>query len=355
MEQQQQSSYTTALIPTWTLNDDSSGLILAADRDGDEKQAASPASPSITTNAPRTLNTHRSSSALIGSNDTSSQRSAQTFAGLPKVDYRQYSPPLFQLSQDCTTLSSRTTHLATNAKDLAAFMRSQALVPPKPQVHVKGTRRTTVDFDIRVNLMGLLVPEDPRQRIDYVRCVGDDDLALRGGQKPALIPRVGDGGLEEWCRLFVEDAADVKSFELTRTVVNLDMLWIEGQLRSLISSTGYKGNLSISFPVTHARVVVRSADKVNKYVSSMKTMFKPKAKYEVVQAMWPFASAKFGVEGRHCVVQSEEGWWKEWRDPIKYAVATRRRGWVTNEDKLEALMEGKGRGVQPIDWDTEAD
>jgi hypothetical protein len=49
-------------------------------------------------------------------------------------------------------------------------------------------------------------------------------------------------------------------------------------------------------------------------------------------------------------VQSEEVWWREWRDPIKFAIATNRNGWVTNEDKLEALMEGRGKGVSLVDW-----
>ncbi|KAL6866495.1 hypothetical protein ACO1O0_002606 [Amphichorda felina] len=335
-------------IPAWTLVDRhaASGLIpvspsyyydakQAVERQAVELQAA-PVGP------------------IIRTETLSSSTSTQTFPGLPRIDYRLYSPPLFQLSADGTTLSSRTSqHLVGNARELAAFLRVQATVPPKPQIHVRGTRRHTVDFDIRLNLMALLVPDDARLRADYMRCVGDDELALRGGTRPDVVPRVGDGGLEEWCRLFVEDAADVKAFVLQRSVVNLDTLWLEGQLRSLIASTGYRGTLAISFPTTHARVVVRSADRVHKYVTSVKTMFRPKARYEVVTAVWPFATAKFGVEGRQCVVQSEEGWWKEWRDPIKYAVATKRHGWVTNEDKLEALMEGKGRGVQPIDWDTE--
>ena len=343
-----------APIPTWTLVDrhPASGLIPVAahnhEQNGQPEEKQTAPSTALVRAAPVRAAPVRAETI------SSSSKSTQTFPGLPRIDYRLYSPPLFHLSADGTTLSSRTSHLATNPPELAAFLRAQATVPPKPQMHVQGSRRGgRVDFDIRLNLMSLLVPDDPRLRADYVRCVGDDDLAMRGGPKPDVVPRVGDGGLEAWCRVFVSDAADVKSFVLTRSVANLDTLWIEGQVRGLIASTGYRGSLAVSFPTTHARVVVRSADRVHKYVTSVKTMFRPKARYEVVQAVWPFATAKFGVEGRQCVVQSEEAWWKEWRDPIKYAVATRRHGWVTNEDKLEALMEGKGRGVQPIDWDTE--
>jgi hypothetical protein len=223
-------------------------------------------------------------------------------------------------------------------------------VPPKPHIHLVGARGRKVDFDVKLNLMSLLVPDNPKQRMDYIRCVGDGETAFRGGTKPDVIPDVGDGGLEEWCRRFVDDTASVKSFALDRVVANLDTTWIEGQLRSLIASTDYKGVVNIFFPVTHARVMVQSPDKVNKFFTSVTTLFSGKHKYEVVQAVWPFATARSGEPGRRCIVQSEEVWWREWRDVIKYAVATNRKGWVTNEDKLEALMEGKGKGVNIVDW-----
>jgi hypothetical protein len=275
------------------------------------------------------------------------------YPGLPRLDYRLYSPPLFELSSDCTTLSSRAQYLTTNADALISFIRRQASVPPKPHVQVTGTRGRKVDFDIKLNLMNLLVPDDPKARMDYIRCVGEGELAHRGGVKPDVLPEVGDGGLEEWCRRFVEDASQVKSFALQRVVANLDTDWIEGHVRSLIASTEYKGVVSIKFPTTHYKVVVQSADKVNKFFTSVTTFFTGRQKYEIVQAVWPFATAKHGEPGRQCIVQSEEVWWHEWKDPIKYAVATKRHGWVTNEDKLEAIMEGKGKGVSLVDWGPE--
>lgn len=292
-------------------------------------------------------------SAASSLNETPASRSAQTFPGLPRLDYKLYQPPLFDLSEDCTVLSSRAPHLSSQTAALVALIRAQSRVPPKPQVHIKGTRRSKVDFDIRLNLMSLLVPEDHQRRMDYIRCVSEGELAYRGGYKPDVIPEMGDGGLEGWCRRFVEDKAQVKSFCLQRVVANMDTTWLEGQLRSLVASTNYKGMVSVTFPVTHSRVVVQSPDKVNKFFTSVTTLFTGKAKYEVVQAVWPFATSRIGLEGRQCIVQSEEVWWREWRDPIRYAIATKRQGWVTNEDKLEAVMEGKGKGITSVDWGAE--
>lgn len=66
----------------------------------------------------------------------------------------------------------------------------------------------------------------------------------------------------------------------------------------------------MSFPVTHAKVVVQNQPKANKFMTSMKKLFSGKHKYEVVQSVWPFATAKSGDEGRRCAVQSEEVWWR---------------------------------------------
>ncbi|CEJ80262.1 hypothetical protein VHEMI00458 [[Torrubiella] hemipterigena] len=272
------------------------------------------------------------------------------YPGLPKIDYRIYSPPLFKLSHDLTTLSSKADYLSTNASALLSLMRTQASVPPKPQIQIRGTSGRKVDFDVKVNLMPLLLPDDERLRMDYIRCVGHDEVAYRGGSRPDVLPEVGDGGLEEWCRRFVEDGSSVKSFTLERVVANLDVSWLEGQLRSLVASTKYRGSVDVSFIVSHSKVQVQNPDKVNQFFTSVASLFSGKNRYEVVKVVWPFATTKNGEPNRKCLVQSEEVWWREWRDPIRYAISQKRQGWVTVEDKLETVMEGKGSSSELIDW-----
>ncbi|KAI0120382.1 hypothetical protein F4776DRAFT_251771 [Hypoxylon sp. NC0597] len=275
----------------------------------------------------------------------------QCYPGLPVLDYRQYLPPMFELSADTTTISSKANYLTENSKALATLLRSLATVPPKPQVLIQGNRGRKVDFSIKLNLMNLLVPNDPRDRLDYLRCVGRDEVALRGGSEPGLKPDFGvDNGLEAWCDRFIKDTTTIKTFTLERVVANLDTNWLEGQIRSLVASTDYKGQVTVQFPVTHCKVVIQNPSKHNKFFSSVTALFSSKSKYEVVKAVWPFATARNGEHDRRCVVQSEKTWWEEWRDPIKYAIATKRQGWVTNEDKLECIMESKGKGVSLIDW-----
>ncbi|KIH94777.1 hypothetical protein SPBR_03780 [Sporothrix brasiliensis 5110] len=281
------------------------------------------------------------------------------YPGLPYVDYRVYSPPLFDLSLDKTVLKSSAPYLSATASALANLIRTQATVPPKPLIHIQGTRGSKVDFSVKANLMHLLLSEDPRRRMNYVRCVGRGELALRGGNanKPSAQPDIesSDAGsaIDAWCRRFVEDQSSVKSFVFERQVANMDIGWLEGQIRSLVATTGYKGVVTVTFPVTHARVIVQNPDKVNKFFTSVATLFTGKSTYEVVKAVWPFATHKAGDPARKFAVQSEEMWWKEWRDPIRYAISTKRTGWVTNEDKLEALMEGVGRNITTVEWGSE--
>ena len=317
-------------------------------------------------------------------------KTSPRYPGLPHLDYRLYRHPLFELSSDQTTIRSSAPHLSQNVSALVNLMRAQSSVPPKPQIHIVGKRpgKNKPDFAIKLNLMSLLVPEDPRQRMDYIRCVQEGEVALRGGSKPSAEPDAGGdgGGLEAWARKFVDDkTGSTKTFTLTRVVANLDTNWLEGQIRSLVASTDYRGVVTVTFPVTHARVVVQSPDRVNKFFTSVTTLFAGKKRYEVVKAVWPFATHKTGVEGRRCAVQSEAVWWEEWRDPIRHgtslsvlfsvnffvpsphlldikgyylltwvghiiAIVTKRHGWVTNEDKLEAIMEGTGKAVSKVDW-----
>lgn len=171
----------------------------------------------------------------------------QEYPGLPRLDYRLYSPPLFELSSDCTTIKSTAPYLSSTVEALTALVRAQATVPPKPQVHITGKRGSKVDFAVKLNLLPLLVPEEggrgaaagndggpPRS---YIRCVGSGEAALRGGTRPELLPDLGDrAGLEVWARRFVNDPNHVKAFVLERVVTNLDTNWLSSQIRILVNS-----------------------------------------------------------------------------------------------------------------------
>jgi hypothetical protein len=141
-------------------------------------------------------------------------------------------------------------------------------------------------------------------------------------------------------------------FALERTVINWDTSYLEGRLLSLISSTSYRGHVTVTFPLTHSRVVIRSPDKVNRFFSNVTQVFTGNKKYEIVKSVWPYADVARGEQGRRCVVQEEEAWFGNWSDSIRHAILGKRVGWVTIEDRLEFLMEPRlgDRDGKPADW-----
>jgi hypothetical protein len=141
-------------------------------------------------------------------------------------------------------------------------------------------------------------------------------------------------------------------FVIQRIVTNWDIEYIEGRLRALIASTGYRNQLTITFPMTHSKIVVQSPDKINKLFTSMQNLFTGTKRYEVIKIVWPYASVPPGDEDRKCAVQSEESWWSDWKDAIRHAVLSGRKGWVTVEDRLEFLMAPERDKGKTKDWDT---
>ena len=148
--------------------------------------------------------------------------------------------------------------------------------------------------------------------------------------------------------MYLRGDADENSFVLERTVINWDTSYLEGRLLSLISSTSYRGQVLVSFPLSHNKVVIHSPDKVNRFFSTVTKAFTGTRKYEVVKSIWPYADVAKGEQGRRCAVQEEEVWFRNWSDSIKHAVMAKRKGWVTAEDRLEFLMEPNiANGAKP--------
>ena len=146
-----------------------------------------------------------------------SLRSASTpsgprlFPGLPNINYALYSPATFKLSTDETTITSSKPELSTYPAALKSLIQDQATIPPKAHICLKGSRSSGhVDFDLKINMMSLLVGDgDQRERWSYLKVVEDDQVAFRGGLKEGTTPRL-PGGIDAWIRLFCGDKAAIK-------------------------------------------------------------------------------------------------------------------------------------------------
>jgi hypothetical protein len=133
------------------------------------------------------------------------------YPGLPRLEYRLYSPESFTLSADCTTLTSYNPRLSTYPAALVSLIQQLATVPPKPQIRIVGKSGDTIDFDIKLNMMNLFVPDQEKGRMNYVKVIGAGELGFRGDTKETTAPTV-TGGLEEWARRFCEDGSSIKQF-----------------------------------------------------------------------------------------------------------------------------------------------
>jgi hypothetical protein len=139
-------------------------------------------------------------------------QSQPVYPGLPRLDYTLYSPPAFTLSPDYTTITSYSPPLSTYPTSLLQLIQSLSTIPPKPTIRIQGTQNNELEFDIRINIMNLIVPEEGkgsgRGRMNYVKLIGKGELGFRGDFKKTSFPE--KASLEEWCRVYCEDPAGIK-------------------------------------------------------------------------------------------------------------------------------------------------
>jgi hypothetical protein len=131
-----------------------------------------------------------------------------SYPGLPKLDYRLYLPPSFKLSEDQKTITSYDVVLNTQRTALLTLIQKLAYIPPKPQVRITGTSGGDVDFDIKLNIMNLIIPEGEKQRMNYIKTIPDGEIGHRGKTKQTAGPCLE--GLEQWVRNYCEDDASIK-------------------------------------------------------------------------------------------------------------------------------------------------
>ncbi|TVY92565.1 hypothetical protein LAWI1_G003588 [Lachnellula willkommii] len=123
-----------------------------------------------------------------------------TYPGLPHLDYRLYAPSTFLLSADKSEIKSYETRLSTYPNALVSLIQSAATIPPKPHIRIVGKSSDgSIDFDVTMNAMNLIVPDaDRKGKMNYVRIIGPGEAGFRGDTKETLAPDLGS--LDNWAR-----------------------------------------------------------------------------------------------------------------------------------------------------------
>jgi hypothetical protein len=134
-----------------------------------------------------------------------------SYPALPRLNYALYSPPNYKLSSDQITITTYKPEPNVYPAVLMSIIQTQAVLPPKAQIHVKGMGSgATPDFHIKLNMMPLFIGDkDPQKRWNYLKVVDDGEMAWRGDTKMTTEPNL-NGGIDEWVRRYCADTSAIK-------------------------------------------------------------------------------------------------------------------------------------------------
>ena len=294
---------------------------------------------------------------------------------LPLLPYHKYRLRDSTLSADEVSVTVKDPRYAEDSLALARMLSEQAALPPRPILRVRGWwqtdmgRRPIYDFDVEMNLTGMIWREPERGSLNYVKLAPGGAVApprLPSGSKSkgaANLQLSEHPTIEQWAERFCSDPSPAKRIMLTRKMVNLDTEYISGALRNMISSLNYKGNVRIEFSEEHSEVIYQSGELtivqgIKKFWSALTSPSasgsgsKSKATsdpgqgfkdYDVIESIWPFATVAADEvvesnEQRRFAVASEAAWWQTWKVAWRNAVLTEKKGSLGMSDWVAAAM-----------------
>lgn len=178
---------------------------------------------------------------------------------------------------------------------LEANVKIWAQKPPNFHMKVRGSHRerrgmgsnkrhvTVTDFDVGVPLHGFLfrLPQPgqtvPPESFSFIRTVENHEKVSRGNFRATLRHMPNAGGqpsseaapkptLEEWChRYCAASSSGPKTFLVERRVQGLDIQRLQTNVTAIVRSTGYSGNVSITFESIGSEIEVLSSGKINQW------------------------------------------------------------------------------------------
>lgn len=306
-----------------------------------------------------------------------------------------------------TTVLSRV--ISSDPDLLQKFVGMEARLMPNPTVRMIGTHTetryrdkreesiTVTDFDITVSLANLLVSPWRRTRV-----VENGVKAYRGGRTRAIAKGFkvdveetrSAPSLKEWCHRFCASSASLKTFTISRRVINRDDRYLIDALTGVLRSTNYRGSIGITFPLEDRATIVMSDHPINRYrtnrliwwlcvifqlwIITWPLLWLMTKHWEVVSVYWPcriFVDEAGGwpnadeelAEVTHegtrpdgwdargerdvrLAAMSEMSWVEDWRCAITRAAEDKRRGMLHISDK-NAAQAAEQRNAERA-WET---
>lgn len=265
-----------------------------------------------------------------------------------------YLPPYGQISKDLSTL---TVFREDVEGDLATFLRAQLAVPPRPVASIRGTHKavheaTILDFDISLDVTDYIHPLAGDASLHYVVNEAPVEKGAKAESVDVVTNRV---------ERFEASTARLKRYEhhdsdvhgmltktrcrlvLQRTVSNWDTHYLEGCMRNLLCSLKYEGKVEINFKYHHSVVIIKPRETLTDW--TMKPFIS--SQDVKVEAIWPYANTENGSSySRRALRMTESDWWRVWREPIKDAILTKKKGWIGKEALMDSLTSQTRRGKE---------
>jgi hypothetical protein len=293
------------------------------------------------------------------SNNTSSSP-ATNIQPFPNINYSTYRPPSSAISDHDTTITTVHRPYSKSADELVKLIRQQAALPPKPYVHITGTSNNGLakDFDLKINLLPYLYRGPSEEPWNYLLIAGPGSVGTWSEERGSTSRRSqrSSQSLEAWAKEYCSDVATVKHFILERKVVNLDIETLSGAIRNFFAELKYHGKLEIKVETAFQKLVVdnQPSKGAGAFFRPLVTAFMGVKSFDVVKAVWPFArtgpSDQDQGKTREYAITSEGQWVKDWKLAIGKAALERRRGWVTTEDRVDAMMIGWAQDLRIKEW-----
>ena len=302
--------------------------------------------------------------------DPNTSRIAHNPPGAPPIDYSAYLPTLphpARLSEDQRTITT-TLPPSYPLEALTALVRTQAELPPRPALRVKGSQGgrngAKADFDVWIDLTRWFLAGD-MERFPGAGLFGDDagddgrDDDTSGdasasrstqGQHPPIL-HGGLSHLQAQTADFYNNSSPKKQLTLHRAPQNLDQASLTSRIKGLITSLGYAGDVQVEWPVLYERTV---------FEADTEAEGEGEESFDV-RVDWVFADQDGSGDGARGAGDTppspsapanppetaEEALFRHYKQRIALAVLARRRGgWLGIEEWIDGVVGGTVAGEE---------
>ena len=263
---------------------------------------------------------------------------------LSTIPWQKYNMPDGTLSPDGISLTVKHSDLYSHAQHLLPFILEQALLPPKPMLHIVGS--SYGGFNIVINLTHLLNLRNHRWGFSsaQVSPIQNEPRTLCERSNPAVMTL-----LATTVKQFCKDRSENKSYTLTRKIDGLPTDVLAGYVRNLAASIKYVGRLKIEFIDERSRIVVHKQP--SSWFSSLLNLH-PEKKFEMVETVWDLTdplNENSDVGSSEAGLRTVQEWWQCWSDTIRNAIIAKRRGTLGIDDWIETRM-GRYEQEPRLEW-----